>query len=300
MIFASLLAAAGLAAAGGASAQQNQKPKNNDDRPLTLEEIRALVARAIADQHADDNEINEYDRTEHTISRESGKDAAPVETVDRVFPIGTGDVRVALNRDGKPVDAALIEQSWRNLEKYLEIRSHPDDPAIRPEYEKAERRERAHAEMVDAIGSAFRFRWAGRGTIDGRPMIELAFEPDPSYKSSARFATVFAHTMGTVWFDESSGQVARLEAKLREDVPFYGGLIAKIYRGSWITIQQSEVAPGVWLPATANYDIEGRKFLFAASWRGQIEASGYRRVGPPAEALALVQREHADATSSER
>ncbi len=303
MILASMLATAGLAAgfaaAGAAAAPENRK-QGHDDTPLTLAEIRALVARAVADQHADDNALNEYDRTEHTVSRDSGKEVAPGETVERVFPVGTGEVRVALNRDGKPVDAALIEQSWRNVEKYLEIRSHPDDPAIRPEYEKAERRERAHAEMVDAIANAFRFRWAGRSTINGRPMIELAFEPDPTYKSSARFASVFAHTMGTVWFDESSGQVARLEAKLREDVPFYGGLLAKIYRGSWITVQQSEVAPGVWLPAAAKYDIEGRKFLFAASWRGQIDASGYRRVGPPAEALAVVQREHGEAISTER
>lgn len=302
VVLASLLAAAGLVAAGAASAQQNQKQKNNndDDRPLTLEEIRALVARAIADQHADDNELNEYDRTEHTISRESGKDAAPVETVERVFPIGTGDVRVELDRNGKPDDAAAIEQTWRNIEKYLEVRSHPDDPAIRPEYEKAQRRERAHAEMVDAIGKAFDFQWGGRVTRDGRPMIELAFEPDPSYKSSARYAGVFEHTGGTVWLDESSGQVARLEAVLREDVPIGGGIIAKIYRGSRLTVQQSEVAPGVWLPVAASYDIEGRKFLFAASWRGQIDASGYRRVGPPSEALRVVQREHGDAISSER
>jgi len=308
MILASILAAAGLATAGlatgvlaatgAAKAQQNQKPIH-DDTPMTLEEIRALVARAIADQHADDSELNEYDRTEHTIARDSGKEAAPVETVDRVFPIGTGDVRVELDRDGKPVDAAAVEQAWRNIEKYLAVRSHPDDPAIRPEFERTQRRERAHAEMVDAIGGAFHFRWEGRVTRDGRPMIELAFEPDPSYKSSARFAAVFAHTAGNVWFDESSGQVARLEAKLREDVPFYGGLIAKLYRGSWITIAQSEVAPGVWLPRQASYDIEGRKFLFAASWRGQIDASAYRRVGPPAEALTLVQREHGEAISSE-
>ena len=296
MILASLLAAA-----GAAPAQQSQKPKNNnDDRPLTLAEIRALVARAIADQHADDREINEFDRTEHTISLESGKEAAPVETVDRVFPTGTGDVRVTLDRNGKPVDAASIQQQWRDIEKVLAVRSNRNDPATREEYQRAERRERAHAEMVDAIGSAFRFRWEGRVVRDGRPMIELAFEPDPSYKSSARFATIYAHTVGTVWFDESSGQVARLEAKLREDVPFYGGLIAKLYRGSQLTIDQAEVAPGVWLPVLASYDIEGRKFLFAASWRGQIDASGYRRVGPPAEALAVVRREHGEAASSER
>jgi hypothetical protein len=296
VILASALTAAVLIAAGAALGQQNQKP-SDDDTPLTIAEIKALVARGIADQHGDDHALDEFDRTEHTVSSESDK---PTNTVDRVFPTGTGDVRVELVRDGKPAEPATIERQWRDLANALALRSHPNDPAIREEFERTQRRERAHAEMVDAIASAFRFHWEGRVMIDGRPTIKLGFEPDPTYKSSARFATVFAHTMGTAWFDESNGQVARLEAKLREDVPFYGGLLAKIYRGSWITVVQSEAAPGVWFPAQASYDIEGRKFVFPASWRGQIEASGYRRVGPPGEALAVVQREHGGAISSER
>jgi hypothetical protein len=294
-----VILAALLAAPGAAAAQENQKPYN-DDTPLTLAEIRALVARAIADQHADDRAINEYDRTEHTVSRDSGSEAAPGETVDRVFPVGTGDVRVELDRDGKPTDAAAIEQAWRGIEKALARRTNPDDPAVRPEFQKEERRQRTHAEMVDAIAKAFHFQWAGRVTRDGRPMIELTFEPDPTYKSSARYASVFAHAGGTVWLDESSGQVARLEAVLRDDVPIGGGIIAKLYRGSWLNVTQSEVAPGVWLPVLATYDVEGRKFLFAASWRGQIDAKDYRRVGPPAEALKVVQREHGETISSER
>jgi hypothetical protein len=292
-----VLLAALLAAAGAATARQRPA---SDDRPLTLAEIRALVARAIADQHADDRALNEFDRTEHTVSRDSGKEIAPGETVERVFPVGTGDMRVELDRNGKPSDAAAMEQTWRGIEKALAQRSNPDDPVVRPEFQKEERRQRAHAEMVDAIGSAFRFQWAGRVTRDGRPMIELAFEPDPAYKSSARFASIFAHTGGTVWVDESSGQVAHLEAVLRDDVPIGGGIIAKLYRGSWLNVTQSEVAPGVWLPVLASYDIEGRKFLFAASWRGQIDAKDYQRVGPPADALKVVQREHGDPISSKR
>jgi hypothetical protein len=295
VILASLFVAAVLVAAGTSAAQQSEQP-NNDETPLTLAEIKALVARAIADQHANDRALDEYDRTEHTVSKESDK---PTDTVDRVFPTGTGDVRVQLDRDGKPAETSAMAQQWRDLAKALALRSDPNDPAIRDEFQRTAKRERAHAEMVDAIANAFRFHWEGRVVIDGRPTIKLGFEPDPAYKSSARIAGVFAHTVGSAWFDESSGHVARLEAKLREDVPFYGGLLAKIYRGSWITVEQSEVAPGVWFPAHASYDIEGRKFLFPASWRGQIDASGYRRVGPPAEALAVVRHEHASAISND-
>jgi len=305
ILLASLLAAAAAAqqkqSLGGLPAKPAPEPaQSDDDRPLTLEEIRALVARAIANQHADDRELTEYDRTEHTVEREGGKEAALTDSVEHVFPTGTGDVRVALQRNGKAVDAMAVEQQWQYIEKALAARSDPSDPAIRDEFQREERRERSHAEMIDAIGKAFHFNYQGRVTLNGRPTVELAFEPDASFRSSARYAAIFAHLGGTVWVDESSGQVVRAEAQLRDDVSFGAGIIAKVYRGSWLKITQSEVTPGLWLPVLATYDIEGRKFVFPASWRGQIDATGYRHVGPPAQALQVVRREHSGAITSER
>lgn len=289
-----------LAAAVAASAQERESVSGDDDRPLTLTEIRALVARAIANQHADDRVLNEYDRTEHTIQQEGGKEASTTDAVERVFPTGTGDVRIALNRNGKPIDAMTIEEQWQSIEKALAARSDPSDPAIRDEFAREQHRELGHFEMIDAVGKAFDFSWQGRTTLNGRRMIELRFEPNRNYRSSARWAILFAHMVGTIWLDESSGQVARIEMELRDDVSFGGGIIGKVYHGSWIKIAQSEVAPGVWLPTLATYDVEGRKFVFPAGWRGQIDATGYRHVGPPAEALLVVQREHGGALASER
>ena len=91
----------------------------------------------------------------------SGKEAAPGDTVDRVFPIGTGDVRVELDRNGKPADAAAIEQQWRSIEKALAQRSNPDDPAIRPEYSK--RRTAA----TRARGDGGRHRGAHSASVGG-------------------------------------------------------------------------------------------------------------------------------------
>ena len=288
-----------LAAVVAAAAQQNSKlSQSDDDRPLTLEEISALVARAIADQHADDQKLTEYDRIEHTVQREGGKNAAPTDTVERVFPTGTGEVRVALKRDGKPVEATTIEQQWMEIAEQLTARSDPSNPAIRQEFEREQRRQHAHFEMIDDIGKAFHFNYQGHVTLNGRPVIELSFAPDTSFHSSARYAMIFAHLGGTVWVDEASGQVVRLEAELHDDIPFGGGIIAKVYRGSWLKVTQSEVAPGLWLPVIATYDIEARKFVFPVSWRGEIDATEYRHVGPPAQALLIVRREHTGVPTS--
>lgn len=265
----------------------------HQNAPLDAEQIRALVKRAIELQHQNDEALEEYDRTERVVNR--NRDEETTETAARVVPTGAGTVRVELERNGQPVPAAEIAQAWHWVAGVLEERSRADDPRVKQDYERAAKRRRESARMVDAIGQAFRFHWVGRTMRGGRAMIELEFEPEPGFKPSVRFAGVYKHIWGRAWVDESSGQVARLEAELRRDISFGGGIVGKVYRGSRIEIEQAEVAPGVWLPTHHSYDIEGRKFVFPASLHRKLDASGYRRVGPPAEALALIRRQHAQA-----
>jgi hypothetical protein len=52
------------------------------------------------------------------------------------------------------------------------------------------------------------------------------------------------------------------------------------------------------LPLHMQYDFAGRKFLFSFEQHQTIEVSHYRRVGPPKEALVLVESELASRQSS--
>ena len=153
LILAPLLAAIGLA-----RAQENLA---RNDAPLTPEQVREVVVRAIANQHSDDSALEEYDRTEHVIERSQRKDGAASDTTARVVPGGIGDLRVELDRDGKPADPASVEREWGDVEKALAARSNADDPLVKQAYLRTERRNREHADMVDAIGKAFHFRVGG-------------------------------------------------------------------------------------------------------------------------------------------
>jgi hypothetical protein len=91
--------------------------------------------------------------------------------------------------------------------------------------------------------------------------------------------------------DEAAGQIVRVEAELFRDISFGGGVLGKIYRGSRMVFEQAEVAPGIWLPTRYEYNFAGRKFLFGFEVHETTEASHYRRIGPPAEALAIIRQE---------
>ena len=265
----------------------------HQDAPLSAEQVRAMVQRAIELQHQSDDALEEYDRTERIVNLD--RDQKSTDTTSRAVPVGTGTMRVHLERDGQPATPAEIAQAWRNVAGALEERSRPDDPRVKKDFEKVAKRRHEAARMVDAIGEAFRFRWAGRAMRQGRAVIELDFEPEPGFKTSLRFAGVYRQIWGKVWVDQASGNVVRLEADLRRDVSFGGGILGKVYRGARIEIEQAEVAPGVWLPTFNSYDIDGRKFIFPASLHRKQYASEYRRIGPPAEALALIRSQQAQA-----
>jgi hypothetical protein len=85
--------------------------------------------------------------------------------------------------------------------------------------------------------------------------------------------------------------MVRGEAHIMRDISFGGGILGKVYRGGVFSMEQAEVAPGIWEPTRYQYDFGGRKFVFSFDEHEIVEASHYRRVGSPREALAVVQNE---------
>jgi len=262
----------------------------HSETPLTAQQIQTLVNRAIENQRRNDLMLDEYARTEHSVFHGTGKDSNR-DVVCRVIPAGEGVIHVELERDGKMRDAGYLEQQWHGAVQALVAEAHGRDPHVANFFETARRRHE-RADMVSAIGKAFIFRWAGRVSMHGRSVVKLDFTPDPTYRSSARFAIVYAHSRGTAWVDESSAQLLRAQAELTDDVTWGGGIIAKLYRGGQFTFEQREVAPGLWMASHYSYDFDGRKFLFSLGIHEQMEYSEYLRVGPPEEALSVIRREH--------
>ncbi len=285
------LAAAIAAMAAVSAARQSVQPSLTSGVAATADQVAAIVARATQNQHKDDAALEEYEFTERVVTREKG--GATSEKISRVVPHGTGNFRVELARDGMPTGAALLETQWRDIAVALASYSDPaNQQRVKEDRDKAAKERRERDELEDAIGKAFRFHWVGRTMRDQRPMVELTFEPDPAFKPSVRFSNLYAHVRGTAWVDEASGQVARVEAELFEDVPFVGGLVAKLDRGGKLAVEQAEVAPGVWAPTHYSVDLDGRKFVFGFSLHQQIEMSALTRVGQPRETLALIERDH--------
>ena len=56
-------------------------------------------------------------------------------------------------------------------------------------------------------------------------------------------------------------------------------------------MEQSEVAPGVWLPTLYTYDVDGRKFMFGFGVHERTEVTRYRHLGPPEQSIQIIRNE---------
>ena len=265
--------------------------------PLTDGQVQALVERVLDNQRRDDHAIWEYARTERWFTHGNGKDIPDRDVLNRIVPTGNGQARVELEHNGKSADPMDLEKSWAQVEQDLISASRPGTNRSKADAERFSKRRQDEDDAVESINKAFIFHFVGRMDKGGRTIVQLSFEPNPSFRPSSRVGLVFVHTRGTVWVDEPNAQLVRLAAELSDDVTYAAGLIAKVYRGGHLTFEQAEASPGVWLPTHTTYDFDGKKFVFGTlSMHQRIDASDYQRVGPPDQALALVRHEHPSAS----
>jgi hypothetical protein len=258
------------------------------------EQIHSLIMRAIENQHQDDRALEEFERIEHVITRKEENAEIVTDLTERIVPSATGNIKLKMSENGVPVSAELYRTELEIAVNALELAMHPND-RYKEDLAKFERRRRDHAELVDTATKAFRVTWAGRETRSDstgpRTLMKFLLEPDPSYKPINRFAASFQHVHATLWVDEAQAQFARLEGDIATDIPFAGGVAGKVYHGGHVVMVQEEVAPGIWLPTLYNYEVDGRKFVFAFGVHERTEITRYRRVGPPPQAVEIMRNE---------
>jgi hypothetical protein len=264
----------------------------------SADEIRARANKLVANQHRDDLALGQYERVEHHADRTAGVNPRTLEDrVYRVVPTGAGTSKIVLREGGKPVDPAAYSRQMQALRDLLQTMSNPNDSKAKSAYAKRAKRDHDRADFVDAAKNAFTVKWLGTSPCPQRTCDVFELDPDPAFHPHGMFQDALSHVMARVWVDPETNQMVRGEARVMSDISFGAGILGKLYRGGNVSMEQAEVAPGIWLPTHYQYDFTGRKFLFSFEQHQSIDASHYRRVGAPSETLLIVQDELANKKS---
>jgi len=262
-------------------------------------EMRARTQKLIANQHKNDDTLEEYERIERVVDRTGGPNPRTLEDrTYRVVPDGGGPFKILLKENGRSVDPAAYRKELQTWKDTLDVMLKPGDSRAQTAKGKYAKRKHERADLVDAMQQAFTAKWLRQETRDGRVCDVFELDPDPNFHPHSIFQEALQHATVTLWVDHGADQLLYGEAHITKDISVGGGILGKLYRGSVFSMEQAEVAPGIWEPTRYQYDFTGRKFLFSFEEHQLVETSHYRVIGSPQQALAVAEDELASGKST--
>src|SRR3984885_15183142 len=202
-----LLASALFVLAGSSEYTQEQAfvhaaDKSND---------HALFDRVVENQKKSDAAMDVYERLERVeMHKVNGETQSTEVKVSRVIPAGTGAAHVPVGPDGKISDQNAYRAELEKLEKSLVWAAETGRPQ-RDAYEKIAKKRKEREELIGAARTGFLFTLIGNEQRDGRVLLKYRMDPNPAFKPTSRATSVYPRVRGTVWIDEASGELARIE-----------------------------------------------------------------------------------------
>jgi hypothetical protein len=261
-------------------------------QPLTDADMRERGAKLAANQHKNDQALDQYERIEHELDTTGG--AHPRTLVDkrtRLVPNGAGTTKVLLEENGRAVSSDDYRRELQTWVSVLQFMTNPNDDRMKSASAKYAKKQQDRARSIDAMQNAFTPKWLNRETIDGHDCDVIQLQPDPNFHPHSMLEGVMPHVVAKIWVDHDAVQLVRVEAQVTSDVWVGGGVLGKLYKGGKFTMEQAEVLPGIWLPERYQFDFSGREFLFSLEKHESIEASHYRYIGTAKDALQAAQAE---------
>ena len=166
-----------------------------------------------------------------------------------------GAERRLIERDGTPVTDAAVER--------------------RP---PRQRRASQRSAVEDAV-RVLRFTIERRTLLEGQPTIAVKFEPRPGASAETREGKLAQRFAGTIFVDEASQEVVRVDATAMDDLSYGFGIVARLGKGTSIALRRERIEPNLWLPTSVRFTGKGRALLFRHLDIDQsIEWTNYRRV----------------------
>jgi hypothetical protein len=107
--------------------------------------------------------------------------------------------------------------------------------------------EEENTALVAEVPRAFDFQLAGEDVVNGRAAWVLQAAPHPGYQAKGKYGKLFSKVAGKLWVDKQDFGWIKAGGDVIE--PFSLGLfLARVLRGSHITMEQTRVDEGLWMP----------------------------------------------------
>jgi hypothetical protein len=160
--------------------------------------------------------------------------------ISKIVPVNGVPFEELVEHNGRPPTAE--EKVKQNAKAEKLKHESPEERAARLRKERQE-----SASLTNDVLQAFDYRLIGTEPVNGRPAYVLQVTPRPGYRAESKYGKMIARVEGKIWVDQRDLAWVKVDGEVIQ--PFAMGLfLARVLRGSHITMEQTRVADGIWLP----------------------------------------------------
>lgn len=232
-------------------------------------QAQAMVERALA------NDLHSAQDKTHPMRYRLRKSSSRFASTKEILETKEGAVARLVSVNDKPLNAADEQKEQARLDLLF---NDPSRQRHRKQNEEADT-ERA-LKVLRALPKAFLYQFTGSGNASGIRVEKFAFRPNPAFTPPDLETQVLTQMSGELWVDPTAEHVVRLEGHLLQDVDFGWGILGRLDKGGWISIDQAEIGPHQWRIVRFQMVMSGRVLFKTKSFDTIEEESDFAAVPP--------------------
>lgn len=234
---------------------------------LSPAQARTLVDHALA------SELKIAQKTGHPMRYLLRKATPNLTTTKKIVETGDGDVARLISVNGQPLNNEQEQKELARLDALL------DNPAQQEHRKHSEDSDTARVlRILRALPRAFVYQYVGPGTSAVGPVEQFTFTPDRNFSPSNMEEQVLTVMTGRLWIDPNAERVVLLEGRLKHDVNYGMGIIGRLNKGGWVSIEQAPISGDQWRIVHLQLAMTGRILFFSKSYDVVQEQSDFRPV----------------------
>lgn len=192
-------------------------------------------------------------------------------------------------KNGKPLSDKNQQKEDERLEKAQQDRQHETPAEKQERLARREKRRQENRAFVQQIPEAFNLRLTGSEVVNGRDTWVIEGEARPDFKPKTQRAQILSKMRCKFWVDKSEYQWVKAEAEMVDNFTFWGGVLAKLNKGTRLEFEQQKVNDEIWLPKRTYVIGTGRLLLMSGGVEQETIFSDYRKFRTDSRILSSSQ-----------
>ncbi len=148
--------------------------------------------------------------------------------------------------DGAPLPEQEEQQQAARFATALEQRNHETEAQRAKRVAQYEKERHRDQMLLEEMTKGMIFQLDGTAVVAGRQTFVLRATPRPGYVPKGMETQVLTGMRGTLWVDQQSYRWVKVEAEVMHPVNI-AGFVARVEPGTRFLLEESPVAPEVWM-----------------------------------------------------